>query len=644
MSRAAWHGTRIILRQVSPESLGIFDFILELYACCSGDWDGFVGKCGFAAAELDVFLEYAATFLSDVGNYYGSGDQKFVPNVSPDFLKKLASNSPKLERLYNEIAEPIVSTPPFSLGYPGDLAQSSYYPGSCIICKEEIALVSQALEARSIFPENTRIRKAKSGETPVFEVLQASVEKDEHAQEFPLPDSRGVIRLVRGDHSEELSLICSSLTEASKYAANETQRTFISQYIESFRTGSLHVYRDSQRTWITDKTPRVENIFGFVEPYRDPHGSRAEFEGLVAISDTEETKTLTRLVEHSARFIRRLPWADRNSIENNGKGPFEKALFEPPDFTSIHALAYCSSIIFPGINLPNYNDIRQDCGFKNVIIANRMSAESDKAELCPFLDESEAETFQRHKYPAYYWWVVLHELLGHGTGKMMVQESEEKFNFEINNPPLNPSPETQSRLGTDLGKLGRLVGAYLMDDKELLALFGFTEESEITAEDLTYNTYLQLGVDGLRGLQNFNIDDGKWGQAHSRAHFATLKCLLTDGGGFMTIEKNPAEQKLSVRVDRSKIATHGKPALGRMLLRLHMYRCTADVQACRFYYEELSRVDGEYLEWREIVLAKNEPKPVFVQANTFLEGDEVVLKEYEPTKEGVIQSWAERAV
>lgn len=51
---------------------------------------------------------------------------------------------------------------------------------------------------------------------------------------------------------------------------------------------------------------------------------------------------------------------------------------------------------------------------------------------------------------------------------------------------------------------------------------------------VTYNTYLQLGVDGLRGLQNYNIDDGvsqkylggvrsgansllqQWGQAHSR--------------------------------------------------------------------------------------------------------------------------------
>lgn len=75
-----------------------------------------------------------------------------------------------------------------------------------------------------------------------------------------------------------------------------------------------------------------------------------------------------------------------------------------------------------------------------------------------------------------------------------------------------------------------------------------------------------------------------------------------------------------------------------------MYRCIADVQSCRNYYEGLSRVDGEYLIWREIVVSKRQPKWVFAQANTFLRGEEVILKEYEPTPRGVIQSWAERGV
>lgn len=97
-------------------------------------------------------------------------------------------------------------------------------------------------------------------------------------------------------------------------------------------------------------------------------------------------------------------------------------------------------------------------------------------------------------------------------------------------------------------------------------------------------------------------------------------------------------------MDRSKISTHGKPAIRRMLLHLHIFRCTADVEGCRTYYEALSGVDGEYVDWRETVLANKPPPLVFVHANTFLDGDTVTLKEYEPTIEGVLESWAERKV
>jgi dipeptidyl-peptidase-3 len=94
--------------------------------------------------------------------------------------------------------------------------------------------------------------------------------------------------------------------------------------------------------WVRDKAPRVENIFGFVEPYRDPHGIRSEFEGLVAIANDGETKLLARLVENSAKFIRQLPWVAR---ENTGNGPFEKNLFEPPDFSSIHSTQRRSTVL-----------------------------------------------------------------------------------------------------------------------------------------------------------------------------------------------------------------------------------------------------------------------------------------------------------
>ena len=71
-TRAAWHGTRIILRQVSLEAIGIFDFIIELYASCSGDWNALVAEGWMTQDDCNAFLDYAATFLSNVGNYYVS--------------------------------------------------------------------------------------------------------------------------------------------------------------------------------------------------------------------------------------------------------------------------------------------------------------------------------------------------------------------------------------------------------------------------------------------------------------------------------------------------------------------------------------------------------------------------------------------
>lgn len=234
-------------------------------------------------------------------------------------------------RLHEEIAAPLLAQQPSSLGFPSNIAHSSYYLGEPHLTRDEIAHVSQKLEAYSIHPENTRMRKTKFGDKTSFEVLQASVEVDSRPREL---NAEAGISLVRGDHSRELELICACLAEARKYAANSLQEQYISKYQESFRSGAIEPYKEAQRIWVKDLKPPVETIFGFIEPYRDPFGIRAEFEGLVAIVNAEETRTLTTLAEESATFIRRLPWAE-NATENEGKGPFEKSLFEAPDFTSL---------------------------------------------------------------------------------------------------------------------------------------------------------------------------------------------------------------------------------------------------------------------------------------------------------------------
>lgn len=257
----------------------------------------------------------------------------------------MVSGSEEATVLLGRVKHDLFARPPFSIGYPSDTTQSQYYPANDRqLDKDEIKSVSNSLQTKGLWLENTRLRKAGTKDGEVFEVLQASIETDS-AIEVTNTQSGHRVRSVRGDHSQPLSRICEHLTEARKFAANEKQKLIIEKYIQSFTTGDLEAYRESQRAWIEDPNPRVENILGFVEPYRDPAGIRAEFEGLVAIEDVGESVILRKFVESSDKFIRKLPWT-RGCTENDGKGPFEKSLFTPPSFASIHGRFFAARFGF----------------------------------------------------------------------------------------------------------------------------------------------------------------------------------------------------------------------------------------------------------------------------------------------------------
>lgn len=101
---------------------------------------------------------------------------------------------------------------------------------------------------------------------------------------------------------------------------------------------------------------------------------------------------------------------------------------------------------------------------------------------------------------------------------------------------------------------------------------------------------------------------------------------------------------LTVRVNRTLIKSAGRPALGNLLLRLHISRCTADVTRCRALMDELTEPSPESLEWRRILLDAKASMRFLVQPNTFLDGADAVLRDHEPSAQGMVQSWAERGM
>ncbi|RJE25520.1 dipeptidyl peptidase III [Aspergillus sclerotialis] len=667
ISRAAFQGTRITLRQVSPESEPIYDLIVLLYHACNGDWPSLARKTNVSDEHLRFFLEYATQFLGNCGNYKGFGDSKFIPRLPASAFEALASATPETRAAFEKADKTgggIYETKEQSfmhLGYPDKGHMTTYYPDSPSITQEEITAIGDLMEQKHLPLENTRLRKTQSGD---FELLIASGISSPPSRDRDLGDADSwelnsplkgkTLRLVFGDHQEEMAKIAHSVKLAELNSANDNQKQMLSAYSKSFGAGSIEAFKESQRIWVKDQKPALETNLGFVETYRDPHGVRGEWEGFVALVNLERTRAFGALVDSAEGMIPKLPW---------GKD-FEKDKFLSPDFTSLEVLSFQSSGIPAGINLPNYDDIRQNLGFKNVSLGNVLSAKAPN-EPIPFISEKDLEVYRRCRDAAFEVQVGIHELLGHGTGKLLQETAPGEYNFDISNPPVSPVTGKPVSSWYKPGQtwssvFGAIASSYeecraecvamaLSCDFSILKIFGLGDGKEDLAGeagDVLYTSYLQMARAGLVALEFWDPKARKWGQAHMQARYSILRTFLDAGDDFVKLVYNKEDlSDLEIHLDRSKILTHGRPAVEKYLQKLHVYKSTADFQAGKQLYDDITSVD----EWwetkvREVVLQNRVPRKVFVQGNTVLEGDKVILKEYEPTLEGMIQSFVERDV
>ncbi|KAL8771128.1 MAG: hypothetical protein Q9209_003299 [Squamulea sp. 1 TL-2023] len=668
ISRAAFLGTRIVLRQVSPESEAIFDFIIALHQAYHGHWPNLQKDAGVTEQALKEFLEYATQFVGNLGNYKGFGDSKFIPRCPPKTIEALALAVPKAKEVLEKSKTPVdafYASPDepakMHLGFPDKGHLSAYYPDSPDITQDEIEAISAFIAEKKLLPENTRLKKTKDGN---FQLLIAS------GLSKPPPEGGDAgpnttfnlngklegknLELVFGDHIEELAKIALHIKKAGLNAANDTQKQMMDEYAKSFGSGSLNAFKESQKLWVKDIGPAVETNIGFIETYRDPANVRAEWEGLVAMVNQERTKAFQKLVDAAPSMIPKLPW---------GKD-FEKDTFSAPDFTSLEVLTFNGSGIPAGINIPNYDDIRQAIGFKNVSLGNVLSAKAPN-EPIPFIRQDDLELYQANRDQAFEVQVGIHELLGHGTGKLLQETSPGKYNFDASSPPVSPITKkptcTYYKPGQTWSSVfGGISASYeecraecvamaLSCDFDILKIFGFgdgTVDVNNKAGDVLYTGYLSMARAGIAAVEFWDPKSRKWGQAHMQARFSILKTFLEAGEGFTVLDYSKDDlSDLTVKMDKEKILTVGRKAVEAYLQKLHVFKCTADYEQGKKLYEEMTDVD----EWwsnkvRPEVLRRKTPRKVFVQANTFEKDGKVELKEYEPTCEGMIQSWSERGV
>ncbi|KAJ8405848.1 hypothetical protein AAFF_G00312850 [Aldrovandia affinis] len=354
--------------------------------------------------------------------------------------------------------------------------------------------------------------------------------------------------------------------------------------------------------------------------------------GFVAVVNKGMSARFAKLVNSAEVLLPQLPWPPA----------FEKDGFLRPDFTSLDVLTFAGSGIPAGINIPNYDDIRQTEGFKNVSLGNVLAvAYSTQKDKLTFLEENDKDLYIKWKSPSFEVQVGLHELLGHGSGKLFVQDEKGNFNFErksVCNPETGElisswykgSETWDSKFSTIASSYeecrAECVGLYLCLNTEVLSIFG---HEGADADEVVYVNWLTMVRAGLLGLEFYTPESKSWRQAHMQARFVILRVLLEAGEGLVTLQETKGADgrpDALITLDRSKIHTVGKSAIQRFLCKLQV----------------TSTGSHDFLRLRETILLRKEARKMFVQANTRVKGESVELVDYEGSAAGLICSFIER--
>jgi len=111
-----------------------------------------------------------------------------------------------------------------------------------------------------------------------------------------------------------------------------------------------------------------------------------------------------------------------------------------------------------------------------------------------------------------------------------------------------------------------------------------------------YIQYLQMARAGLFSVEAWDAKSRKWGLAHSQARYFILQVFISAGDGFITFFHSlPDMSDLTISIDRSKILTHGRKAVGEYLTtKLHVYKSIADVRAGSELYNRMTEVTKQF--------------------------------------------------
>jgi dipeptidyl-peptidase-3 len=360
---------------------------------------------GIDPQVLAKITDYAKLFYANRGNHNDFNSQKFLPEFTPGQLRAAAEQAVKnrarlgpawrllkeLEELHRPIFDPtfepmLTAKNPPAGEDPLLASANNLYNG---VRSEDLKGFTEKYALNS--------RLVKRHGRLIEEVYRAGT-----------PDHK----VPPGRYAAELSRAIRYLRNALPYAS-PTQRKALEQLIRYYQTGSPNDWRNFNIAWVREDSP-VDFTNGFIEVYKDVRGMKGAAQAYVTVIDENLNRLMKGFAENAKYFEQREPWADQYKLDNPHP-PLANAVetvIETADF----------NITTIGENLPNEAEIHDHYGSKSFIFTssiralNQAAGESVTEEFA--YSPEEIERARKYRDLANNLLTAMHEVLGHGSGKM----------------------------------------------------------------------------------------------------------------------------------------------------------------------------------------------------------------------------------
>jgi dipeptidyl-peptidase III len=370
---------------------------------------------GIDPAAMAKIGEFAKLFWASRGNHSELTSQKFLPGFTFEQLQKAALTAQK----NGAFRTPYADLPP--LKKPADVTKE--------LASLRSSLFDSAFEPMMTAKSPVGGKDTIQASSNTFYPGLSLADLNGFQEKYPLNS-----RVVRGADGKLTELPYRAGTPDGKvppglYAtflkkandcfqkarayADPQQAEAIDHLIRFYQTGDYAEWVAFGTIWVqNDATVDFDN--GFIEIYRDARGAKGSSQSFVTITDEPVTTAMKKLGDNAAYFEEKAPWDAKYKL-TSFKAPVLKAvetLVETGDF-SVNTI---------GDNLPNENEIHEKYGSKNFIFTGSKRALEEatgKTAIAAFAsDPAEVERNTKYGTEASDLLVEMHEVIGHGSGKL----------------------------------------------------------------------------------------------------------------------------------------------------------------------------------------------------------------------------------